>query len=144
MGIILSEWKRPNGLHIKKITSIFENIYIDKKLIQFIDWIADYTLAPKGLVLKLILINNKIVDHDYSGNSQNIIQSNKIKLNEEQSQSYKIIKKSLISKFHPIILQGVTGSGKTEVYFEAICRVLEKKKTIFSSFTRYINGHSVV
>ena len=88
--------KKAEKLHIKKITSIFENIYIDKKLIQFIDWIADYTLAPKGLVLKLILINNKIVDHDYFGNSQNTIQSNKIKLNEEQSQSYKIIKKSLI------------------------------------------------
>ena len=50
-------------LHIREIISVFENIVLNEKLIQFVDWIADYTLAPKGLVLKLILINNKIVNY---------------------------------------------------------------------------------
>ena len=54
--------KKIEKLHIKEIIHVFENIFIDEKLMQFIDWIADYTLAPKGLVLKLILINNKIVN----------------------------------------------------------------------------------
>ena len=48
--------KKAEKLHIKEIISVFENIVLDEKLIQFINWIADYTLAPKGLVLKLILI----------------------------------------------------------------------------------------
>ena len=37
---------------IKEIKFVFKNICLDTKLIQFIDWIADYTLAPKGLVFK--------------------------------------------------------------------------------------------
>ena len=53
--------KKVEKLHIKEIVSVFENIILDEKLIKFINWITDYTLAPKGLVLKLILINNKIV-----------------------------------------------------------------------------------
>ena len=120
--------KKVEKLHIKEILSVFKNICLNEKLIQFIDWITDYTLAPKGLVLKLILINNKIIDHNFSDNAQHIIQANKIKLNVEQQLAFEIIKKSLISKFHPIVLEGVTGSGKTEVYFEAIEKILEQQK----------------
>ena len=120
--------KKVEKKYIKEILSVFENICLDEKLIQFIDWITNYTLAPKGLVLKLFLINNKIIDHSFSDNNQHIIQAKKIKLNEEQKLAFEIIKKSLISKFHPIVLEGVTGSGKTEVYFEAIEKILEQKK----------------
>ena len=120
--------KKIEKLHIKEIIHAFENICIDEKLMQFIDWIADYTLAPKGLVLKLILINNKIVNYNLSENSQNFIQPNKVKLNAEQFEAFKIIDKTLKSNFHPMVLQGVTGSGKTEVYFEAIEKVLKQKK----------------
>ena len=115
-------------LHIKEITSVFKNILLDEKLIQFIDWITDYTLAPKGLVLKLILINKKILDYSISDNNQHIIQANKIKLNTKQQLAFEIINKSLISRFQPIVLEGVTGSGKTEVYFYAIEKILKQKK----------------
>ena len=126
--IVYSPPKIAEKLQLKEIKFVFENICLSEKLLQFIDWIADYTLAPKGLVLKLFLINNKIIDHSFSENSQYIIQANKIKLNIEQQQAFEIIEKSLISKFHPIVLEGVTGSGKTEVYFEAIERILKQKK----------------
>ena len=120
--------KKIEKLHIKEIEFVLENICLGENLIQFIDWINDYTLAPKGLVLKLILINNKIVNYNFSDNSQHFIKHSKIKLNPEQKLSFEIIKKSLISKFHTIVLEGVTGSGKTEVYFEAIEKILNQKK----------------
>ena len=120
--------KKIETLDIKEIISVFENTFLNDKLIQFIDWIHNYTLAPKGLVLKLILINNKIVDYNLSKNTQNSIQPNKVMLNVEQFEAYKVINKALISKFHPIVLEGVTGSGKTEVYFEAIEKILRQKK----------------
>ena len=48
---------------IKEIDHVYENVFLYKKIIKFIDWIADYTLAPKGLVLKLFLVNKNIVGH---------------------------------------------------------------------------------
>ena len=43
---------------------MFMKVYfLYKNIIKFIDWIADYTLAPKGLVLKLFLVNKNIVSY---------------------------------------------------------------------------------
>lgn len=120
--------KELEALHIKEIESVLEHVVLNEKLMQFVDWIANYTLAPKGLVLKLILINNKIVDYNLSDNFKNIIKAEKVQLNVEQLESYKVINKALVPKFHPIVLEGVTGSGKTEVYFEAIEKILELRK----------------
>lgn len=120
--------KKIEKLNIKEIIFVFKNIFIDEKIIQFIEWIADYTLAPKGLVLKLVLINNKIVDYNFSDHAQKTIHTKKVQLNAEQLEAYKAINKTLVPKFNPIVLQGVTGSGKTEVYFEAIEKILKQKK----------------
>ena len=62
--------KELEALHIKEIESVLEHVVLNEKLMQFVDWIANYTLAPKGLVLKLILINNKIVNYDYVFNKK--------------------------------------------------------------------------
>ncbi len=49
-------------------------------------------------------------------------------LNEEQEKALHTIKKGLDS-FSPFLLYGITGSGKTEVFLQAIQAVLEKKRS---------------
>ena len=120
--------KKIAKFHIKKIKYVFNNMVLDEKLMQFIDWIADYTLTSKGSVLKLFLVNNRIIDYNFSDIQRHTNEKKKVILNVEQKRAFKIINNSLISKFHPIVLQGVTGSGKTEVYFEAISKILKQKK----------------
>ena len=41
-----------NKFTIKEIEIIYNKLILNKKLLKLIDWIANYTLAPKGLVLK--------------------------------------------------------------------------------------------
>ena len=51
----------------------------------------------------------------------------------QQTLAFNIINKSLIPKISPYCCsEGVTGSGKTEVYFEAIEKILITKKTSFN------------
>ena len=48
-------------------------------------------------------------------------------LNEEQAAAIAILEKAITAqRFKPFVLQGVTGSGKTEVYIHAIERTLEQ------------------
>lgn len=50
-------------------------------------------------------------------------------LNQEQKDVLKKLEKALSEgKFHPFLLYGVTGSGKTQIYIEIIKKVLEKGK----------------
>ena len=57
---------------IKEIDHVYEGVFLYKKIIKFIDWIADYTLAPKGLVLKLFLVNKNIIGHQIKDHEESI------------------------------------------------------------------------
>ena len=120
--------KENNSYTIKEIDHVYESIFLSKNIIKFIDWIADYTLAPKGLVLKLFLVNKNIVSHQLNDQEKSIFIPKPVTLNTKQQKASDIIKKLLFKKTLPIVLEGVTGSGKTEVYFEAIEQVLKEKK----------------
>ena len=112
---------------IKEVEKIYESIILNKKIIKFIFWISNYTLSPVGLVLKLFLINEKILDFSKAENKENLLIADTVQLNSDQQDAVNIIKKSLNQSSSPIVLEGVTGSGKTEVFFEAIELIIIKK-----------------
>ena len=120
--------KKNYSYTIKEIDFVYEDIFLNKNIIKFINWIANYTLAPKGLVLKLFLVNKDIVSYKIKDQEKSIFNPKSITLNTKQQKALNVINKSLFKKSSPIVLEGVTGSGKTEVYFEAIEKILKEKK----------------
>ena len=71
----------------------------------------------------------KIVEKETKKKLKKFVQSKALKLNLEQKECLKVIEFSLEEKRKkPILLHGVTGSGKTEVYLQACEKVLKLGK----------------
>ena len=97
---------------------------------QFIDWTAWYNCAPKGAILKMVLPMDDIAKEGRKGTAAFIetsINADNIRLaqlSDIQTQAAEKLTQCLGQGFSVQLLDGVTGSGKTEVYFEAIAKTL--------------------
>ena len=113
-----------------KIKTILEkkSISFDENIVKFINWFSLYNLVPKGMVLKMFLGDKSFSSKNFDLPSD-VVSKKKIKFNLS-SQQKKCLKdiNSFGSKFNVTLLQGVTGSGKTIVYFEKIRETIIKNK----------------
>lgn len=80
------------------------------------------------------LIDNKILEPVFFENKREFLEPVgdflKVKLNIEQQNAADLLCKKLDTGFSVTLLDGVTGSGKTEVYFEAVAEALNKNKQV--------------
>jgi primosomal protein N' (replication factor Y) len=101
---------------------------------QYIDWIAWYTLALKGAVLKMALPGELTKAGKFTGLRKAYVpqplQSKPKPLSDAQQQAADQLVDQLNKGFGITLIDGVTGSGKTEVYFEAIESALKQEKQV--------------
>ncbi len=113
---------------MKKIIGVAENLPVfSKENMKFIDWVAGYTLTPPGAVLKMAICadlekTSKKPLHFDLPQTQNIA----IRFSDAQQKAVDELNEICAEGFAVSLLDGVTGSGKTEVYFEMVARALEK------------------
>ncbi|MDR0677754.1 MAG: primosomal protein N' [Holosporaceae bacterium] len=110
-----------------KIISKDSGFNIGKINCDFLEWVANYTLIPRGNVLKMFLSEKTVFSSKKSAcrSSGTVSSASDIELNESQACAYK---KILQNGAKPFLLRGVTGSGKTEVYLSALKNVIEEEK----------------
>ena len=128
IGVIWDKQEKTNKIFKLKNVLEKKSISLNENLIKFINWFSLYNLAPKGMVLKMCL-----GDKSFLSKNSNFIDDTKIKkknkfnLNPEQKRCLDDIN-GFGNKFNVTLLQGVTGSGKTIVYFEKIKQNLMQGK----------------
>jgi primosomal protein N' (replication factor Y) (superfamily II helicase) len=129
LGVIWDNFQNTNkNIKLKKIEKKVDNISIKKNLVDYINWFSMYNIVPKGLVLKMCLGDKKNILK-----LENIVEKNdhyktkKYILNNEQKHSYNELIK-FGKNFSVSVLQGITGSGKTLVYFERIKDIINNNK----------------
>ena len=117
------------NFRLKTILEIKPFSFSDK-LINFINWFSIYNLVPKGMVLKMFL-GNDLLSSKKSDFKLQYIGNEKIRfeLNDDQKKCLKDIQ-NFGNNFSVTLLQGITGSGKTLVYFERIKESLKKNKKV--------------
>lgn len=120
---------------IEKTTDSYANlktieyIYPQKfnyNFMSFIKFFAEYTLTPLGLVAQTLL--RYFIDLPVEDTSDNFCLSSVTQNNltvEQQLATDKLVALCDFKKHNTILLEGVTGSGKTEIYFEAILKALQ-------------------
>ena len=130
VGMVMEiDVKKPD-YNIKKIESVISGIKFNEINIKFLKWVSDYTLAPIGSVLKLFTINKDIISYKRDTNDLPQPSFKSTILNDEQDKAKVDILKIQDRSHKPIVLEGVTGSGKTEVYFDLIEREINESKQI--------------
>jgi primosomal protein N' (replication factor Y) len=101
--------------------------------LEFMSWVAEYYLFSLGIVFKMVIpsyIANFILKgkpHKDLGVKAEPIYT-KPNFNPEQIDAIDQIKELLLKQKHNIIIDGVTGSGKTEIYLAAINEALKQDK----------------
>ena len=85
--------------------------------------------SVKSLVDKNIIVKNQIEVNRTPFSASSIGTNDGFTLTNEQENVLNIIESASKKPFKPVLLRGVTGSGKTEVYIRAIEKVLEKGKS---------------
>lgn len=114
---------------IKELLTIYKRL--PEVSLNFIEWVARYTMTPRGLLAKMVLsgFSDKEVQQKEIPSSLN--EPLKVSLSLEQQEAVTALISALRqSKFQPFLLEGITGSGKTEVYFQAIAEALALNKQV--------------
>ncbi|OYZ37571.1 MAG: primosomal protein N' [Alphaproteobacteria bacterium 16-39-46] len=131
--------KRPDFETIKDVRDVLPLAPLSEALCDLIDWVARYTLSPKGSVLKLAmgeaslfksrkrLLKKKPLP-DVEDRVKETLKETSLLFTKSQSDIIEKLRQELqTERFSVTLLDGVTGSGKTEVYFEAMDYILKQK-----------------
>jgi len=128
-GIVWDKFeKAEKKFLIKKIEKKLNVPKMQGSMIDFLNWFSIYNIVPIGMCIRLTLLSKGAVENipENSFNQYQKLNRNlKYKLNSEQEKCLSEIKKKG-NKFNVHVLDGVTGSGKTLVYFNRLREIINR------------------
>lgn len=120
---------------IKPIEFIPNFPCIEPEMLKLTRWISEYYFCPWGEVLKAALpacvrrIRKRAMPVISRGEGGIAERSTPFSLNTQQEEALGLLLKSVEKgKSEVFLLHGITASGKTEIYLQAIAHVLEREK----------------
>lgn len=128
MGYAVEEGKDSKNYKIRSITRIIdENTIFTQKMVDFARWIASYYFCGIGEAISLMVPSG--VRPKYFPDSD-IPPKPKKSLSEEQKVITEKILNDITNDIKSFYLYGVTGSGKTHIYFELIEKYLNEGQNV--------------
>ncbi len=116
-------------LEINKL--VLEKSILNTNQIKLLQWMNDQYFCPKSKLIKLLVpkrvMLDKIMKSKEPKSAEQILRTRIKELNEEQSSVIRGINESKLNKF---LIQGVTGSGKTEIYLRLAEKYISNQKQV--------------
>ena len=146
IGLLWDVDKAPvRGIEYKPVLKVLDDSpLLTTELMDFIEWASSYYMYPLGMALSEALPSEFIssrkksalrIEKEGTKPGRSRLETNEWKepgikrLSKEQKDAIRVIESACLSKtFSPILLYGVTGSGKTAVYIEAVKTCLDAKR----------------
>lgn len=127
-GIVLKSTDKPT-YPTKNIISIIEPEPLPRQLIELSLWLSKYYVTPLATVLQTILPRGLTKKRRPTINEIKITKRDRtnIVFNKQQIEVIDTITKNGAGTF---LLQGITGSGKTEIYMEIARKVTESNQSV--------------
>lgn len=118
--------KKPKAsIKVQAINEKLDLQPIPKSLMELADWIIDYYAASAASVWQLFLPKNPTTKPRKNFQKRNDRSQKLLELSPAQSRAINEIRKSK----KPVLLDGVMGSGKTEIYFHLIADEIKKNQS---------------
>lgn len=127
-GVVMSETTEPT-YQTKPIHSVIEQTPLPRPLVELSQWLSDYYRTPLATVLQTVLprgMDKKRRSREATIHND-VRKRTKIVFNEDQAKAIESIDATADGT---ILLQGITGSGKTEVYKELARRTIASGRSV--------------
>ncbi len=141
MGIIIdiqtTDYLHPQ-IQYKEIIRILEPFpVVNQEQIYLSRWMSEYYVCEMGEALdKMYPVPTKISKKELENLSADLENAsfnfeNLVELHPDQKEIYEQIKRTLFMNRSSVhLIQGITGSGKTEIYLHLIADILQQNKTV--------------
>ncbi len=128
-GVVWDYFEETNkNFKMKSVVEVLDVPRMKSSMIKFVNWFSLYNLVPLGMSLRLVMFNKTAVEKIENKNFdqfKSIGISKKYLLNFEQKKCLQEISNKSIN-FNVHVIDGVTGSGKTLVYFSRVKELINK------------------
>lgn len=136
-GVVWSVGKTPDVpvSKLKYISGIVEGFSLSPENLEFLKWVSSYTMSPLGTILKMMMSVPEVFTPLKRPAPQRAFPApdpsfNLPLLEPQQTEVVAFLKSQFSRGYSVTLLDGVTGSGKTEVYLEALKECFLKKQQI--------------
>lgn len=133
-GVVKNVYEDPDR-DITKLKEIDEvtAFFLKNSMTDFLSFVAEYNIIPSGMVLKMALSAPKAFEFNPRARADKIPAVAEgaalAELSADQKKAYESLKEHALA-FNISVLDGVTGSGKTEVYLTLIQDEIKRGKQV--------------
>jgi primosomal protein N' (replication factor Y) len=112
---------------VKTVSEVYDAPPLSSTMIAYIEKVASWTMTAKGSILKMVIPSYKLLDapkRPLQFQCTSIDGGGAVVLSPDQGVASRDLRAKIGQGYSCTLLDGVTGAGKTEVFFEAVAECL--------------------